>query len=356
MKYILSLTLILTVFAVQGMAQTGNGYSAKSGASYVLTQHDGIDTFILNHYYNQAVLLSLKEMQNNQEQYQNVVNAPENLILKYLKAFQSVKATGLNCLDTIMGASPFQDNIQKVSKFIGVVDTFGEEWVSKAIASASLLEHPVLGKLTIELTVSISRIDTLDDELCLFKISGANGINTRALNKYLSPQKNGYALVCDTDCYEFSDCPLQIGNNIRTIYRNKIAYRNGELIFSQKVCDKCGIVEPSQEWFFSFTFDTTCNAKLLRTHYADYTTEVAKVTEQHTVCFPNPVSNYLHLQGGNKVGSFYQVYALSGALQSSGQIVNNQIDVSTLPNGVYILKTRDDNGTLQHHKFVKKGN
>ena len=83
MKYILSLTIILVAFAIQGRAQTGNEYSAKSGPSYVLTQHDGIDTFILNHYYNQSVLLSLKEMQNNQEQYQNVVNAPENLILKY---------------------------------------------------------------------------------------------------------------------------------------------------------------------------------------------------------------------------------------------------------------------------------
>ena len=78
--------------------------------------------------------------------------------------------------------------------------------------------------------------------------------------------------------------------------------------------------------------------------------------KNHTVCFPNPVADYLNLQGGSKVGGFYQVFALSGTLQSSGQIVNNQIDVSTLPNGVYILKTREENGTLQHHKFVKKGN
>lgn len=85
-------------------------------------------------------------------------------------------------------------------------------------------------------------------------------------------------------------------------------------------------------------------------------TRTLNVGYSQSTVFPNPTINLLHLRNVSTKIRDYQIFSLSGTLQSSGQIVNNRVDVSILPNGVYILKTREENGTLQHHKFVKKGN
>jgi hypothetical protein len=73
--------------------------------------------------------------------------------------------------------------------------------------------------------------------------------------------------------------------------------------------------------------------------------------ENQVILYPNPVSNTLNLKFSQPVNSTATIYNLLGQnvkeLELNSQL--NQIDVTSLPSGIYILKT--ENETL---KFIKK--
>lgn len=54
-----------------------------------------------------------------------------------------------------------------------------------------------------------------------------------------------------------------------------------------------------------------------------------------TKVYPNPTTGLLHIASS---GSEYELYDVMGRMKSSGEIVNGALDVSNLPNGVYLLK------------------
>ena len=66
---------------------------------------------------------------------------------------------------------------------------------------------------------------------------------------------------------------------------------------------------------------------------------------------PNPVHNYLELQGVEAVSEVL-VYDLSGqcVLRSCAK----RVDVTTLPSGIYLLRATDKNGKAYQSKFVKE--
>jgi len=74
--------------------------------------------------------------------------------------------------------------------------------------------------------------------------------------------------------------------------------------------------------------------------------------------YPNPAKDQLHIQlsGFDQIPHSVQVYALSGQLVKSENLTSNTqntIDISALPNGLYILKAGDANGDfIIHERFV----
>jgi hypothetical protein len=73
------------------------------------------------------------------------------------------------------------------------------------------------------------------------------------------------------------------------------------------------------------------------------------------VVFPNPVSNVLNIKGF-EVASV-QVYSISGAMMiSESASYSNRVDVSSLPDGIYIIKMKDVEGRVAVDKFLKKQN
>ncbi|MEN4758847.1 GEVED domain-containing protein [Chryseobacterium sp. C39-AII1] len=90
----------------------------------------------------------------------------------------------------------------------------------------------------------------------------------------------------------------------------------------------------------------------------DYTvriskTPVANATNQTDIMiYPNPVSTILHVKNISKRAT-YKLYNAAGQLVSSGTILNNNIDVSKLINGVYVIDIEDAQGTAQK-KFIKQ--
>lgn len=66
--------------------------------------------------------------------------------------------------------------------------------------------------------------------------------------------------------------------------------------------------------------------------------------------FPNPASDQITFQSSQPVQSC-AIYSISGTLIEQRTITNSQLDVSDLPNGIYILETTIS-GTISRTRFV----
>jgi hypothetical protein len=87
----------------------------------------------------------------------------------------------------------------------------------------------------------------------------------------------------------------------------------------------------------------------------DITVSVKQIIESETnvVIFPNPVTNVLNIKGFEVASA--QVYSISGAMMISKNLsYSNRIDVSSLPNGIYVIKMTDTEGRIAVDKFLKK--
>jgi uncharacterized membrane protein len=69
--------------------------------------------------------------------------------------------------------------------------------------------------------------------------------------------------------------------------------------------------------------------------------------------YPNPVSDILYFNGAGKIEKA-EVYNMVGQIVRSFTSIEDQIDVSSLPKGNYILKISEKGGKQQSHKFIKK--
>lgn len=67
--------------------------------------------------------------------------------------------------------------------------------------------------------------------------------------------------------------------------------------------------------------------------------------------FPNPVKNQLNLQGDEKINRL-EIFNINGAMVFSLNKVSNQVDVSSLSNGIYILRVNTESGS-SHLRFIK---
>nr|WP_315025962.1 GEVED domain-containing protein [uncultured Chryseobacterium sp.] len=68
--------------------------------------------------------------------------------------------------------------------------------------------------------------------------------------------------------------------------------------------------------------------------------------------YPNPVSSILYVKNISKKAK-YKIYNAVGQIIGNGILLNNQINVSKLINGVYVIDI-DDNGNTAQKKFIKE--
>lgn len=67
--------------------------------------------------------------------------------------------------------------------------------------------------------------------------------------------------------------------------------------------------------------------------------------------FPNPASNSVFLEIENEIIKIIYIFDLNGKLVISQKNINNQIDLSSLQTGTYIVKT--DNQNIKSFKIIK---
>lgn len=90
----------------------------------------------------------------------------------------------------------------------------------------------------------------------------------------------------------------------------------------------------------------------------DYTVRISKtpvhnpLNQNDILIYPNPVKTVLYIKNISKKVN-YKIYSAAGQLVSSGILLDNQINVANLLNGIYILDIEDNSTSIQE-KFVKE--
>jgi hypothetical protein len=90
----------------------------------------------------------------------------------------------------------------------------------------------------------------------------------------------------------------------------------------------------------------------------DYTVRISKqgvpnaTNQTDILIYPNPVSTVLYVKNISKRAS-YKIYNAAGQIIANGILLNNQINVSKLINGIYVIDI-DDNGKTVQKKFIKE--
>ncbi|WP_126652459.1 GEVED domain-containing protein [Chryseobacterium aureum] len=90
----------------------------------------------------------------------------------------------------------------------------------------------------------------------------------------------------------------------------------------------------------------------------DYTVRISKpitanpIDQTSIMIYPNPVSSVLFVKNISKRAK-YTIYNAAGQVIANGILLNNQINVSKLINGVYVIDIEDNGNTVQK-KFIKE--
>ncbi|AZA80866.1 hypothetical protein C1637_11350 [Chryseobacterium lactis] len=90
----------------------------------------------------------------------------------------------------------------------------------------------------------------------------------------------------------------------------------------------------------------------------DYTVRISKqgvpnpLNQTDIMIYPNPVTTILFVKNISKKAK-YKIYNAAGQVIADGILLNNQVNVSRLINGVYVIDI-DDNGNTAQKKFIKE--
>lgn len=82
------------------------------------------------------------------------------------------------------------------------------------------------------------------------------------------------------------------------------------------------------------------------------TTGITDLQKNKNLVFPNPASNYLHLNYDDP-DALISIYDSKGKMVLNKQINNNEINISSLRNGIYTIRLATKTGT-KNQKFVKQ--
>lgn len=140
--------------------------------------------------------------------------------------------------------------------------------------------------------------------------------------EYISPQKNNGELIAQ------GDTPL--GNLTFRAYKYKLDYP----AFSGRDLTPQGTVETGASLY---------NCQILSNE--EFETSAVEI-------FPNPIKDYLNIKSKQNIRAV-ELYNIVGKKMSRIEVINNKIDLSNLPNGIYLLKIYS-NGAIVNKKIVKQ--
>ncbi len=143
---------------------------------------------------------------------------------------------------------------------------------------------------------------------------------------------------------------VTVGTLSNLVFTNKGA--------TMKVLDKAGFERAIGVLNFDDVIEVTAPDGVTKVKYfispdfVNSTNDIRFNSVSKVTLYPNPVSYYLNVEGVEMVSA--KVFTLSGMLLISEISVDNKINVSYLPRGIYMLQVIDKEGNILTEKFLKK--
>jgi len=100
----------------------------------------------------------------------------------------------------------------------------------------------------------------------------------------------------------------------------------------------------------NLTFDLIINT-IVKSVTVIGTTGIVTINDKAISVYPNPTNSILYVNGMENAN--IQLFDLTGKLLINQQNADNQINVSSLQNGIYSIKITNESGTVIR-KFVKQ--
>lgn len=78
-----------------------------------------------------------------------------------------------------------------------------------------------------------------------------------------------------------------------------------------------------------------------------------ELSSQELVVYPNPTNGLLFL-GGDERYTHFMIIDMKGAIVKEGNVTTNEVQMTDLPNGLYLVKATLENGTNRQVRVVKQ--
>jgi Secretion system C-terminal sorting domain len=148
---------------------------------------------------------------------------------------------------------------------------------------------------------------------------------------------------------------LSLGSNYGGLlsFMDLIVFNNGELATTEviSICHNDTILYQSNDRFTKLLKQEWCDNDTVENAIKQYFSGVKNVLLEHKHVYPNPVKNVLHIR--NFAQGAYAIFDLNGKEMKSAVIDSNQIDVSTLNSGTYILVLTNKEGSYRSKILVE---
>lgn len=89
------------------------------------------------------------------------------------------------------------------------------------------------------------------------------------------------------------------------------------------------------------------------TNFVEQSVSASEIENAKQVLFPNPTTGSIQVVNGQAISRYY-VVDLTGKTVQSGILNNNQIDMSSLTSGVYLVQLQQQNGNQITQKVILK--
>ena len=172
-------------------------------------------------------------------------------------------------------------------------------------------------------------------------------INGTTCAEYSKELYAGYAV---TDSKPYGDVVIQAGSDVLFIARNQIELHPGFRV-EQGATFKTVIETPSQQAPPSSSYVGMRERNITETIEEQHNLDISQQQRGTIAISPNPVSSFLHIQATEELSQI-KVYTVNG--QCVLQSAQTDIDVSSLPQGMYILQAMTHDGLRHQAKFIKQ--
>ena len=301
-------------------------------------QNCGIDTWIKDNYLNDAKILALREIYANPSiDYADSIDIPIALTNKYLDALSTIYLLDNGVTDTIFSVYDIHSFPNIPYMEIAMIGDTNYSWIKDFLADSVISGNSQFDSIMVKYNFKLQSYINLS-------IGASIRITTpQYLNLY--PLVDSLNNIQGLDNVEAMESWAGDGDNIELSISNDTTYIDFSIGWGD--CPS-GCIN-RKYWNFSI-YD--CNVTYLGTS-GDNFTSIDELYKNDFNIYPNPVMDILTIEKWDKVQRI-DFYDIHGKLIISYDQISNQLDLSDLETGQYLLRITNKNNYKTFMKIIKR--